>query len=135
MSGNDRVLIVDDDRDILQATALRLGAAGYEILVAGDGEAGLRSAIENHPSAIVLDVRMPKMDGIDTLTELKARDDTRGIPVIMLSASLVDEATSLDAGARFFLSKPHQDSSLMDALGIAISETRVTCRDTPLCRN
>lgn len=130
MAAQHRVLIVDDDHDILRGMSLRLGAAGYDILLAGDGEAALRSAIENRPDAIVLDVRMPRMDGLRALTELKTRDDTRGIPVVMLSASLVDEARSLDAGARFFLSKPYQGSSLTDAIQTAITEVPSTCPET-----
>lgn len=129
MAAQHRVLIVDDDHDILRGMSLRLGAAGYDILLAGDGEAAVRSAIENQPDAIVLDVRMPRMDGLTALTELKTRDDTRGIPVVMLSASLVDETKSLDAGARFFLSKPYHGSSLTDALQTAITEAPTLCRE------
>ena len=67
MNADRQVLIVDDDSDIREGTYLRLKAAGYRPITASDGEEGFASALENHPDAIVLDVRMPRVDGLTAL--------------------------------------------------------------------
>lgn len=71
---------------------------------------------ESRPDAIVMDVRMPRMDGLTALAELKADPDTRDIPVVMLSASLPDQKEALDRGARFFLRKPYGGQALIEAV-------------------
>jgi two-component system response regulator PrrA len=115
-----RVLIIDDNQELVRAAALRLHAAGYETRSAYDGEQGVATAVEWCPSAIVLDVQMPHMDGLTALTELKASDATRDIPVIMLSASIFDEQAALQAGARYFLKKPYESLNLLHALATAM---------------
>ena len=122
MSDAPKILIVDDDREIVEGARLRLGAAGYDTIAAHDGEAGLAAAIANRPDAIVLDVRMPGMDGITALGKLREREETKDVPVIILSASVVDQKAALDAGARFFLTKPYQGSTLIAAVEQAIAE-------------
>lgn len=121
MCNPQRILIVDDNHEIVCATRIRLRAAGYETIEAYDGDAAIHSAIENHPDAIVLDVRMPVKDGLTMLTELKDRPDTKDIPVIMLSASVVDQQAALDAGARYFVRKPHEGRQLVQALANIIT--------------
>ena len=66
---------------------------------------------------------MPVMDGFQTLAELRSGDDTKQIPVIMLSASLRDQQAALDCGARFFQCKPYQPADLLAAVETAIRET------------
>ncbi len=118
----NHVLLIDDDQDVLRGACLRLGAAGYQPTTARDGRQGIDRAMEDHPDAIVLDVRMPHMDGLQVLTTLRQRAETRAIPVIMLSASLVDQEAALEAGARFFLTKPYQSKALLAALSAALRE-------------
>lgn len=122
MSDAPKVLIVDDDREIVDGARLRLGAAGFDTMVAHDGEEGLAAAIANRPDAIILDVRMPRMDGLTALRKLQEREDTKDVPVIVLSASVVDQKAALDAGARFFLTKPYEGSTLITAVEAAIAE-------------
>jgi CheY-like chemotaxis protein len=126
MPAANRILLVDDDRDVLLGATLRLGAAGYETMVAHDGEEGVAAAMKNRPDAIVLDVRMPKMDGLSALAKLRERAETKHIPIVMLSASLVDQQAALDAGARFFLSKPYQGKTLLAAIQSAMAEANTT---------
>jgi CheY-like chemotaxis protein len=116
------VLIVDDDREIVMGTALRLRSAGYEAVSAFDGRGGIAAARQQHPDATILDVRMPQMDGLEMIRELKEHEDTRNIPVVMLSASLRDKRRALDAGARFFLTKPCRSADLLEAVTAAIAE-------------
>ena len=115
------VLMVDDDDEIVRAACLRLRAAGYHTLMAGDGEAGVAVAVANQPDAIVLDVRLPRLDGLSALADLKRRPETKHIPVIVLSASVVDQQAALDAGARFFLRKPYRGDMLVEAVRTALT--------------
>lgn len=118
-----RVLLVDDDRDIARGTGIRLRAAGYEVAFAHDGQAGLAAALESRPDAIVLDMRMPVMDGITVLRELRRREETAAIPVVVLSASVVEKGRhrALNLGARYFLQKPYDAEQLLDAVRAAIA--------------
>lgn len=114
------VLVVDDDTEIRCGIRLRLQAAGYTVLVACNGEQALNIASQCHPDVILLDVHMPCMDGLTVLCKLRERPETADIPVVMLSASIVDQRASLDAGARFFMKKPYQARSLLAALSTAM---------------
>ena len=116
MARKNRILIVDDDHDILMGVGLRLAVAGYDILTATDGQEAIQTAIQQCPDAIVLDIRMPKMDGMTALHHLQKSKTTKRIPIVMLSASLVDQQAALEAGARFFLTKPYQGKTLVAAL-------------------
>lgn len=120
--GLPTVLIVDDDRQIAEGTAVRLRAAGYETLVVHNGAEGLAAAHLRTPDAILLDVRMPVMDGMTALGRLKDDPETQEIPVVMLSASVIDQNAALDAGARFFVKKPFVGRELVDAIDVATSD-------------
>jgi len=121
MPRQQRILIVDDNEELVCSTSLRLRLAGYETMAAYDGEQGVASAVANHPDAIVLDVKMPVKDGISALNDLKRIDQTRDIPVVMLSASVIDQQAALEAGARFFLRKPHEGRQLVEAVNRLVS--------------
>ncbi len=111
-----RVLVVDDDRDIVSGLSVRLEAAGYEVHSAFDGASGYDTALATKPDAMILDVRMPKMDGLSMLAKLRQRPEMRTTPVIVLSASLSDHQMALDMGARYFLDKPCDPRTLLTAL-------------------
>lgn len=121
------VLLVDDDEEILGGACLRLKAAGFRTLTAGDGEAGLAAAFAHRPDAILLDVRLPRRDGLGVLAELKAHPATKDIPVVMLSASVVDQEAALNAGARFFLRKPYRGEALVQAICTALRKSDSQC--------
>ena len=80
-----KVLVVDDDRIVADMYRLALSRAGHEVVVANDGAEGLQAATTGEPDIVLLDVRMPKMDGVEVLRRLMAGDDTRSLPVVMLS--------------------------------------------------
>jgi len=115
--------LVDDDSDIADGVRLRLSAAGYSCALAADGELGLTLATAEPPQVILLDVRLPKRDGIAVLHELKRRSATMNIPVIVVSASLIEQQNALDAGARFFLSKPYSGTLLLTSIQYALDES------------
>lgn len=102
-----KVLVVDDDRIVADMYQLALTRAGHDVSVANDGLTGLNMVSTAHPDLIFLDIRMPKMDGVEVLRSLAAGDGTRTIPVVMLSnydePGLVREC--LELGAKEYLVK------------------------------
>lgn len=130
MSEVRRILIVDDDPDIVELLALNLEAAGYGVESAGDGEQALNVAKKMLPDLIVLDVMMPRMDGLAALAELRAHPDTREIPVVMLTAKASDSDvwSGWQAGADYYLTKPFDVDELMRF----VSYLQVTSADLDL---
>lgn len=119
---NANVLIVDDDREITRAIELRLRNAGFDTATAFDGQAGLSIVQSQPPDAIVLDLRMPVMDGFELLERLQNSVHMRNIPAIILSADAADKARlkALRGGATFFVEKPYKAQDLIDALGTCL---------------
>jgi DNA-binding response OmpR family regulator len=109
-----RVLIADDDADILALVAFRLERSGYEVLQAMDGEEALRLAVEESPDLAVLDVMMPKMDGYEVTRRIRDNEATSNMPVILLTAraqqSDVDQG--MLAGADDYVKKPFSPQEL-----------------------
>ena len=100
-----KILVVDDDKEIVKAIEIYLGKENYEIIKAYDGEQALKEIKKNEIQLIILDVMMPKKDGIETLEEIR-RD--KNIPVIMLSAKSedIDKINGLNIGADDYVTKP-----------------------------
>jgi two-component system, OmpR family, alkaline phosphatase synthesis response regulator PhoP len=106
------VLVVDDDPAIRDIYATALKDAGYTTYTAGDGNEGLKTALEHHPSVIILDLMMPKMDGRAMLKELKADERVKDIPVLVFSALIteLEREETLAAGARDYIEKSDVES-------------------------
>jgi DNA-binding response OmpR family regulator len=110
------VLVVDDDPVVRRMLQLSFESEGFNVLTAGDGLEGLEQIRSGHPDVVVLDIMMPKLDGMKVLRELNEDDELRGTPVILLSA----KATSLDielglkAGAADYVTKPCDPIDLID---------------------
>ena len=124
------VLLVDDDRQIALAASIRLRAAGYLVEQAHDGQAGLERIGERRPDLVILDIRMPKLTGLEVLTRLRADPTTRELPVIMLSANAAEQAQArcIDLGARFFIQKPYSGQMLLKAVEAALQPLEVASR-------
>jgi len=88
-----KVLIVDNDPGVVQAFARMLRLDGFEVLTALDAEAALREVDTSRPDAVLLDLRMPIVDGLTFLRRLRAREEQRHTPVAILTGDVVDEAT------------------------------------------
>ena len=107
-----RILVVDDDRDIVDSIAIFLSGEGYEVIKAYNGIEALEALSENEVHLMILDIMMPKLDGIKTLMKLRK---SRNIPVIMLSAKSedADKILGLTAGADDYVTKPYNPSELV----------------------
>jgi len=118
MGTNNKILLIDDEQELVFVTQMSLEAHGYKIITAYDGEAGLSSAQNNLPDLILLDVMMPKMNGYEVCQKLKADDKTRHIPVIILSAKTQDEdmANGKNAGCDDYITKPFELPDLMQKI-------------------
>ena len=116
MSASRRVLVIDDDPQILQAVSLRVRALGHTVVTARDGEDGLTQVTKTIPDLIVTDIRMPRMDGLEFIRRLRHHTDGQSTPVIVISASAVDKASALAEGASYFLPKPYDPQMLSDAI-------------------
>lgn len=106
------VLVVDDDREIVDSISIFLSGEGYKAIKAYDGIEALDALSENEVHLMILDVMMPKLDGIKTLMKLR---ESRNIPVILLSAKSegADKILGLTAGADDYVTKPFNPSELM----------------------
>src|SRR6266545_699083 len=110
-----RVLVVEDDEEIAQVLQRSLRLEGYEVRIAGDGETALDQSAAFNPDLVILDLGLPKLDGIDVARELRGRDD---VPILMLTARDAVEARveGLDAGADDYLVKPFERQELLARL-------------------
>ncbi len=109
------ILVIEDERDILDIVAYNLGRAGFEVLTAEDGRTGLDLARERRPDLIVLDLMLPGLDGKDVCRRVRQGEDTREIPILMLTA-LVDETdrvVGFELGADDYLTKPFSPRELV----------------------
>lgn len=118
-----RVLVVDDDREMVRAIKLRLSNAGFEPMLAFDGAQGLELALNAKPDAILMDLRMPVMDGFEMLERLRNSVHTAGVPAVILSADSTDQARlkALRNGATYFVGKPYKPEDLIRALNAALN--------------
>ncbi|MCA9404935.1 MAG: response regulator [Candidatus Omnitrophica bacterium] len=110
-----KILIVDDEPDIILVVKGRLTAAGYDVVTAEDGQDGLNKAKKESPDLIILDVMMPKMDGYKVCGLLKADNRYNKIPVLMLTARVEenDLQTSKDVGADGYINKPFNHEEVL----------------------
>jgi len=109
------ILVVDDEPEIVGILKFRIKSWGYEALSAASGREALKLADEEKPNLILLDVMMPGMSGFDVLKELKNKESTKSIPVIMITVAAakheIDEGIKL--GAAYYLSKPYDAQELI----------------------
>jgi adenylate cyclase len=110
------ILVVDDDPVIQKLLLVNFEMEGYRVLTASDGVEGLETVGGESPDLVLLDVMMPRMDGLEVVRHLKADQATKGIPVILLSAKAqaTDISVGLDAGADDYVTKPFDPQELLD---------------------
>lgn len=113
-----KVLVVDDSATIREIVGDALREAGYQVEMAADGEDGLEKARRLLPDVVILDLTMPKRDGLDVATDIKADPKTAGIKIIMLTTrdSEFDQMVGKEVGADKYLSKPFDSQTLLSAV-------------------
>lgn len=114
-AGGERVLVVDDEPDIVALVAYHLAKAGYRVSTAANGSEALAAARDEQPALIVLDLMLPSMSGFEVLEQLRASAATRDIAVLMLSARKdePDRIRGLSLGADDYLAKPFSPQELV----------------------
>ncbi|MGJ0390367.1 response regulator [Microbacterium sp. CGR1] len=110
-----KLLIADDDPQMVRALRITLSAHGYEVVVAPDGAAAVAAAAQTHPDLIMLDLGMPRLDGIEVIQALRGWTN---VPIIVVSGRTgsADKVEALDAGADDFVTKPFQVDELLARL-------------------
>jgi len=111
-----RVLLVDDEPGIIKMVGKRLEIEGYEVLLAMDGQEGLKLAQTQQPDLIILDLMLPKLNGYEVCTMLKQDTRYQKIPIAMFSAKAQskDEQLGLECGADAYIRKPFQAQELLE---------------------
>jgi DNA-binding response OmpR family regulator len=113
---NKSILVVDDEMYIVNILDFTLATEGLRVITAANGEEALREAVENPPDLVILDVMMPKIDGFEVCRALKAKDETKDIPVILLTAKDrdSDREKGREAGADLYVTKPFSPTRLLE---------------------
>ncbi|HYK90180.1 MAG TPA: response regulator [Acidobacteriota bacterium] len=111
---NETVLVIDDEKDLIELVRYNLEKEGFRVLSALDGEAGISIAAQEFPDAVIVDLMLPGIDGLDVCRRLRAAERTAFIPVIMLTAkaSESDRIVGLELGADDYVTKPFSPREL-----------------------
>ncbi len=111
----ERILVVDDEEDILELISYNLERDGYQVMTAASGEVALAKARQEQPDLILLDLMLPGMDGLDVYRELRKKDETNQIPIIMVTAKTEDTdiITGLELGSDDYITKPFSPRVLL----------------------
>jgi two-component system, OmpR family, response regulator MprA len=111
-----RILVVDDEPQLRRALERALKLEGYDVALAADGEQALAALADEHPDAIVLDVLMPKLDGLEVCRRMRAAGDRTPVLVLTARDAVSDRVDGLDAGADDYLVKPFALEELLARL-------------------
>ncbi|MBH71274.1 MAG: Transcriptional regulatory protein BaeR [Alphaproteobacteria bacterium MarineAlpha6_Bin6] len=115
----NNVFLIDDDKNILASVSILLETEGYKVSTFSDGESGLKAILESSPDIAVVDIKMPRLDGIELLKKLRKTSD---MPVIFLTSkdTEIDELLGLKVGADDYITKPFSQKILIERIRILI---------------
>lgn len=121
---SENIILVDDDRNILISVSMVLEAEGFKVETFNDGEAGLTAILDRKPDLVVLDVKMPRMDGIEVLSKLREHSN---VPVIFLTSKddEVDQVIGLRMGADDYITKPFSQRLLIERIKVLLRRREV----------
>ncbi len=113
-----KVLVIDDEEELLTLLKVRLESAGYSVSLANDGKMGIQQAKEQKPHVILLDLMMPEMDGFQVCQQLKSDQKTEEIPIVALTCLGEEEAAkkALKLGVKSYIVKPFDSEMLLTTL-------------------
>lgn len=120
-----KILVVDDEASIRQIVEARLNMAGFDVVTAGDGEEAMEVYRSEQPDLIVLDIMMPRVDGIQVCREIRKQDS---VPIIMLTAKgeIPDRINALEMGADDYVTKPFSPRELEARIKAVMRRTMIT---------
>jgi CheY-like chemotaxis protein len=125
LQGPGKVLVVDDDRDTRDLLQTALEQRGFSVVLTSSGKRALTLARQEHPNLILLDLKLPGMDGYDVLQRLKSMPETADIPVVIITGSLTDDELKqqklLSLGAARFMTKPFAVDELVYEIGVLVT--------------
>ncbi len=116
MADKGKVLIIDDERDLLETMRSRLDASGYDVRVATDGITGIEVAQKDPPDLIILDIMMPGIDGFETLRRIREVGEIKDIPIVIFSCGSEEEEwarRALTLGSVGYVVKPFDSEALL----------------------
>ena len=118
------VLLAEDEPNIVESISFLLKREGFEVMVTGDGRTALETAIAEKPDVMVLDLMLPEMDGYEVLRNLRANQEVKNLPVLMLTAKgqKIDRETALECGADLFMTKPFSNADIIAAVNSLVSD-------------
>ena len=127
---SEKIILVDDDSNILASVSMALRAEGWEVEVYTDGEKGLIALQRNAPDIAVLDIKMPRLDGMEVLKKLRATSD---VPVIFLTSKddELDEAIGLRMGADDYITKPFSQKLLIERIRAVLRRSSLKSSNEP----
>ena len=115
---NKTILVVDDEKDLLDLIEYNLKKEGFDVLKAENGEEGIAIAKEHKPDLVLMDIMMPKMDGMEAVEKMRADDELKSIPIIFLTARSDEktEVEGLDKGGDDYITKPISTTKLISRI-------------------
>lgn len=119
-----RILLVDDEKDLVEIVTFRLETSGYEVIPAYDGQEGLNKAKSERPDLIILDLMLPRMNGYEVCQLLKFDQKYKHIPIIMFTARTQesDKKTGFEVGANAYITKPFDAQVLLSKIKELLKE-------------
>jgi two-component system phosphate regulon response regulator PhoB len=130
------VLVIDDEKDLIELVRYNLDKEGFDVVAAGDGPSGLEIATRHKPNLVVLDLMMPGMDGLEVCRRMRGDERTRRIPVIMLTAKAAeaDRIVGLELGADDYITKPFSPRELVARVKAVLRRTAEQVEPTEVLR-
>ena len=119
-----KILLTDDEPNILKVVAVRLKTQNYDVITAGDGETALNLVKEHRPDLILLDITLPKLNGYEVCEILKKDAAYKDIPVVLFSARAqqADKDAGMEHGADAYISKPFEPQQLLETIKTLLKE-------------
>ena len=123
---SEKILVADDEQEIRNLLDHFLKGQGYEVVLASDGNQALKLAAEENPQVIILDIKMPGLDGLEVCKRLKEKEQTKLIPVIVITGFTDNKMAALNIGADDFVNKPFDMAEISSRVKSALRIRHLT---------
>ncbi len=132
-ASNRTIMVVDDNHDLVEIVRLTLESKGFNVRCAYSGQELFTGLEEQKPDLILLDIMMPKMDGLEVLTRLRENSDTASIPVILLTAKVLydDVIRGYKRGAEYYITKPFTPTQVLEGVNLILGRDQGQSAGSP----